>query len=151
MTGQIPPYGEFFRRESLPYSPDWANRQYVLKSDKRYAIRSDKTSESWHVLFCGRDCCDPFPNMRGAMLYLVPQSTWRKFTLPMEFAWAATREHQGWSRLDARNYLKPLVAHPNQAITRCIAAGIITQSDAGSGARLTALSIQTRDRKVRPS
>lgn len=151
MTGQMPPYGEFFRRESLPYSAEYAGRQYVFKTDKRYAIVSNKTSEKWHVQFCGRDCCDPFENFRDAMVYLVPQSTWRKFTRPMEFAWAATREHQGWQRLDAVRYLKPLVAHPGRAVSLCIAAGIIYATDPSGTGELYANSIQTRDRKVRRS
>lgn len=151
MTGQIPPYGEFFRRESIPYSAEYAGRRYVLKSDKRYAIVSNHNSEKWHVQFCGRDCVDPFPVFRDAMAYLVPQFTWRKFSRPMEFAWAATREHQGWQRLDAVRYLKPLVAHPRRAIVFCIAAGIITATDPSDSGELYANSIETRDRKVRPS
>lgn len=151
MTGQIPPYGEFFRRERRDWSDEFASRAYVLKSDRRYSIRSDHASERWYVLLSGRIDTGPYRNFRDAMDKLVPPTTWRNFTRPMEFAWAATREHQGWSRIDARNYLRGMIRHPNAAITRCIAAGIITQSTSGSGARLTANSIDTRERKVRPS
>ncbi len=49
MTGRIPPYGKNFRREPLDYSPDMANRRYVLKMDARYYTRSDKTSKVWHL------------------------------------------------------------------------------------------------------
>lgn len=49
MTGQIPPYGGHFRRESVPWTPDLANRVYVLKADPAWFIRSDKTSGTWRV------------------------------------------------------------------------------------------------------
>jgi hypothetical protein len=49
MTGQIPPYGANFRRVSLAYSRDLANRAYVLKRDPRWFIRSDKSSEKWTI------------------------------------------------------------------------------------------------------
>jgi len=49
MTGQIPPYGTNFRLESLSYTPDRANRAYVLKRDPAWFIRSDKTSKVWQV------------------------------------------------------------------------------------------------------
>lgn len=49
--GQIPTYGRNFRRESLPWSPDLANRAYVLKRDDSWFIRSDKTSERWFIFW----------------------------------------------------------------------------------------------------
>jgi len=49
MTGQIPKYGEYFRRESLPFSYGLASRKYVLKANPRIYIRSDNTSERWMV------------------------------------------------------------------------------------------------------
>lgn len=49
MTGQIPPYGHGFRRESTPYHPVLANTVYVLKDDDRWYIRSDKTSHKWQI------------------------------------------------------------------------------------------------------
>ena len=49
MTGQIPPYGEHFRLESLSWSPDRANRAYVLRRDPGWFIRSDKKSKAWQV------------------------------------------------------------------------------------------------------
>jgi len=49
MTGQIPPYGEHFERVSLDYSPDLSNTAYLLKSDRRWYIRSDKTSHKWRI------------------------------------------------------------------------------------------------------
>jgi hypothetical protein len=150
MTGQIPPYGEFFRRERREWSQEFASRAYVLKSDKRWEIRSDHSSEHWYTIFSGRTYTGPHPTFTEAMRQIVPQSTWRKFSRPMEFAWAATREHQGWTWLDARNYLRSLVAHPNQAITKCIAAGIIVRGEAPNQNRLTAVTIQVRERKVRP-
>ena len=51
MTGQIPPYGANFRRVSLAYSRDFANRLYALKQDPRWFIRSDKTSEKWTIFY----------------------------------------------------------------------------------------------------
>lgn len=49
MTGQIPPYGGDFRRESTPYHPDLANTVYVFKTDPGWYIRSDKTSKKWRI------------------------------------------------------------------------------------------------------
>jgi hypothetical protein len=49
MTGQIPKYGKNFRRESVPWTPDLANRVYVLKTDPAWFIRSDKSSETWRI------------------------------------------------------------------------------------------------------
>lgn len=49
MTGQIPPYGKNFQRESEPWTPDLANTVYVLKRDPAWFIRSDKTSKTWRV------------------------------------------------------------------------------------------------------
>lgn len=49
MTGQIPRYGKNFRRESERWTPNLANRVYVLKRDPSWFIRSDKTSETWRV------------------------------------------------------------------------------------------------------
>lgn len=50
MSGQIPPYGEHFRRVSERWVPvNLASRVYVLKIDPAWFIRSDKTSETWHV------------------------------------------------------------------------------------------------------
>lgn len=50
MSGQIPPYGKRgFRRVSENWTPDLANRVYVLKRDPAWFIRSDKTSEIWRV------------------------------------------------------------------------------------------------------
>jgi hypothetical protein len=47
--GQIPSYGANFRLESLAWSPERANRAYVLKRDPAWFIRSDKTSGAWTV------------------------------------------------------------------------------------------------------
>lgn len=151
MTGQIPPYGEFFRRERTEWSQEFGHTQYVFKSDPRYVIRSSHASEKWHVLYCGRETVDPFDTFRDAMSHLVGPRQWRNFTRPMEFAWAATREHQGWLRVDAIRYLRPMVRHPNAAITRCIAAGIIVQGRGSDLGKLTAVSIDVRERKVRAS
>jgi hypothetical protein len=49
MSGQIPPYGVNFRRESTSYHPTLANRVFVLKRDNEWFIRSDKTSKHWQV------------------------------------------------------------------------------------------------------
>jgi hypothetical protein len=49
MSGQIPPYGKHFRLKSEPWTPDLANRVYVLKTDPDWFIRSDKTSKIWRV------------------------------------------------------------------------------------------------------
>lgn len=53
MTGQIPPYGQYFRWEPCEYSPLLAGRRYILRADERYHIRSDKTSERWFLFFEG--------------------------------------------------------------------------------------------------
>jgi hypothetical protein len=49
MPGQIPKYGRDFRRESVPWTPDLANRIYVLKADPAWFIRSDKASGTWRI------------------------------------------------------------------------------------------------------
>lgn len=72
MTGQIPPYGKYFRRERLPWSPDWAGRRYTLKVDERYYIISNHNSERWYVFFNGVQVKGPLPHMRDAMRYLMP-------------------------------------------------------------------------------
>ena len=55
MTGQIPPYGEHFRRESTRYDETrtWASRRYALKADTRWDVTSDPTSELWQVRLDG--------------------------------------------------------------------------------------------------
>ena len=67
MTGQIPPYGKNFRRESLPWSEHRANRQYVLKSDSQWTIRSDNTSEIWQIYHYGYPVGTPTPTFKKAM------------------------------------------------------------------------------------
>lgn len=47
--GQIPSYGANFRLESLAWSPERANRAYVLKRDAAWFIRSDKASKVWRL------------------------------------------------------------------------------------------------------
>jgi len=49
MTGQIPKYGKHFRRISERWTPDLANRVYVLIRDPAWFIRSDKASKTWRV------------------------------------------------------------------------------------------------------
>lgn len=151
MTGQIPPYGEFFRRERVGWHDEYASRHYVLKSDPAYTIRSDHASEHWYTFFHGSQASGPHRTFTDAMSHLLGPRQWRNFTRPMEFAWAATREHQGWLRVDAIRYLRPMVRHPNAAITRCIAAGIIVQGRGSDLGKLTAVSIDVRERKVRAS
>ena len=51
MSGQIPKYGKNFRLVSLAWSPELANRAYVLKRDGRWSIRSDKTSGVWTIFY----------------------------------------------------------------------------------------------------
>lgn len=53
MTGRIPKYGENFSLEHMPYdfTQDLANRRYVLKSDRRYFIRSTRNSEHWRIFY----------------------------------------------------------------------------------------------------
>lgn len=67
MTGQIPKYGQHFRRESTPYHPVHAGRVYAFKRDPSWFIRSDKTSERW-TIYHGRDRVT-------ANAVSVPQST----------------------------------------------------------------------------
>jgi hypothetical protein len=51
MTGQIPKYGENFLLQQLPYAmgQDLASRRYVLKADRNYYIRSNRSSEKWTI------------------------------------------------------------------------------------------------------
>ena len=49
MSGQIPKYGKNFERVSESWTPDLANRVFVLKRDPSWFIRSDKTSKIWHI------------------------------------------------------------------------------------------------------
>ena len=49
MTGQIPPYGENFKRESTSWHPVLGNTIYVLKIDNEWFIRPDKKSKRWYV------------------------------------------------------------------------------------------------------
>jgi hypothetical protein len=70
VTGQIPKYGDRFRRVPERYTPDreLASRSYVLRADSAWSIRSDKTSERWHVYWHGkRVTARPFATMRDAM------------------------------------------------------------------------------------
>ena len=79
MSGQIPPYGKHFRRESEPWTPDLANRVYVLKQDARWFIRSDKTSKVWRIyrwsLGHSRELATPvgtpLPSLTAAMARLL--------------------------------------------------------------------------------
>jgi hypothetical protein len=79
MTGQIPPYGKNFRRESERYTPDLANTVYVLKRDGSWFIRSDKTSKVWRLyrwhLDHNREMASPTgrpqPSMAKAMALLL--------------------------------------------------------------------------------
>ena len=72
MTGQIPKYGDHFRRESLPYTYGLASRAYVLRANPDIFIRSDSTSERWGV-YVGRIhgvayiMGSPLPTMSKAM------------------------------------------------------------------------------------
>ena len=49
MTGQIPKYGKHFTRVSLPYSPGYASRKYVLKANASVFIQSTSDSEHWGI------------------------------------------------------------------------------------------------------
>lgn len=77
--GQIPPYGKDFRRVSLPWSPDLANRAYILKRDSSWFIRSDKTSEVWRIYHWNLDhdydmatsLAPPLPTLTAAMAKLL--------------------------------------------------------------------------------
>ena len=53
MTGEVAKYGENFRLEHVPPSPDMANRLYVLKRDDDWWIRSDKSSKIWMIFHNG--------------------------------------------------------------------------------------------------
>ena len=74
--GQIPPYGKHFRRESVTYHPDLANRVYVLKTDGTWFLRSDKTSKVW-TIFWGPSIetavamGKPLPSLTAAMAKLL--------------------------------------------------------------------------------
>lgn len=63
MTGQIPPYGDDFKRvDVLAYDPVFSSgRIYQLKSDTRYHLRSDKSSKRWMLFFQGQ----PFAQARS--------------------------------------------------------------------------------------
>jgi hypothetical protein len=78
MTGQIPKYGEHFRRESTPYEPDRdvATRRYVLKTDPRFFIQSTRDSEHWTVYIAGPEgaafpIAEPDDTLTEAMLRAV--------------------------------------------------------------------------------
>ena len=70
MTGQIPPYGVNFRRESTSWNAVFGNTIYVLKRDNEWFIRSDKKSKQWW-LFHGM-------NRDMATIYGVVQPTFTK-------------------------------------------------------------------------
>ena len=77
MTGQIPPYGVNFRRESMnAWHPTMGSRIYVLKQDNEWFIRADKSSKQWQ-LFHGmnRDMATPMgkvqPNFSAAMRLML--------------------------------------------------------------------------------
>jgi len=76
MSGQIPPYGENFERESMPYHPTMSNTIYKLKIDDDWFIRSDKTSKHWQVFHGSfRDLATPMgkvqPSLTKAMQLLL--------------------------------------------------------------------------------
>jgi hypothetical protein len=73
--GQIPKYGKHFRLESTGYH-SLANRIYVLKTDERWFIRSDKTSKVWQIYHgIPRDraiaMSTPLPSLGQAMTRLL--------------------------------------------------------------------------------
>jgi hypothetical protein len=73
MTGQIPKYGKHFRLEShLLWDCYFAARQYVLKSNPCYMIRSDHGSKAWFVFYNGAvlNISTPHRTLTAAMQYL---------------------------------------------------------------------------------
>jgi hypothetical protein len=70
MTGAIPPYGEHFRLESLPYdqSHTYASRHYVLKRDANWDVISDPKSEHWVVRFRYLRVSDDHDRFTDAMM-----------------------------------------------------------------------------------
>jgi hypothetical protein len=67
MTGQIPKYGAHFTLTHLHYHATLASRQYTLKGDDRFYIRSDKTSEIWHTFGPGGEFGEPQHSLTAAM------------------------------------------------------------------------------------
>jgi len=53
MTGEVAKYGENFRIEHVPPSPDMANRLYALKRNDDWWIRSDRSSTAWMIFHNG--------------------------------------------------------------------------------------------------
>lgn len=53
MTGQIPKYGDYFRRESVGYEPGMSSTSYVLKTDEFWHIRAAASSKKWWVFWRG--------------------------------------------------------------------------------------------------
>lgn len=75
MTGAIPAYGQWFRREPWPYPDgyDWNDRdrlagtRYVLKVDADWHIQSNAQRTKWWVFWRGQRLSAPFEVMRDAM------------------------------------------------------------------------------------
>jgi hypothetical protein len=69
MTGQIPKYGAFFRRQSVDFEPgsDLASTIYVLKLDANWHIRSNGSSDKWWVFYRKTCVSLSFGLMRDAM------------------------------------------------------------------------------------
>lgn len=69
MTGQIPPYGRFFRLERAErWDPFLTHSLYVLRVDGDWLIRSDKTRKRWRVYYRGVPVGNiVFPSLTSAM------------------------------------------------------------------------------------
>jgi len=73
MTGQIPKYGANFRLDDAGYHPELSRSVYVLKTDRTWFIRSDRTSKKWGIYHGA-----PFNDATPVNL------TYRTLTLAME-------------------------------------------------------------------
>jgi hypothetical protein len=74
--GQIPPYGKHFRLLHGDYHPVYTHSIYQYKANGRYAIRAEKGSKRWWVLFTGQQGTgaihdQPFPSLTKAMEFLT--------------------------------------------------------------------------------
>lgn len=69
MSGQIPKYGEHFRRVSVPrdFIKDLAHTEYVSKRYPLWSVRGNGNSELWRIFKGFDEIAGPFSTMTEAM------------------------------------------------------------------------------------
>lgn len=69
MSGQIPKYGEHFRRDSVPrdFQNDLAHTEYVSKRNEEWSIIGNGAGKIWWIFHRNEIIAGPFWTMTEAM------------------------------------------------------------------------------------